>query len=104
MGINTHFREGATLMNCNIEFISLKPFVKFVKQLNGQDVALVKLRFQLDSSLYINKIQIHAKPVAIEGRLIDLDKIGVELKLTLLQVTISSMRTPVPVISMNEPI
>lgn len=103
VGINTHFKAGATQMNCNIEFISLKPFVKFVKLVNRQEVASAKLSFQLDTGMYIHKLQVRPGS-AIRGKSIDMEALGVELKLSLLQVSISSMRMPVPVMTINEPI
>ena len=38
------------------------------------------------------------------GKSIDIDRLGVELELTLLQVTMSSMQMPMPVTSLNKPI
>jgi hypothetical protein len=40
-------------------------------------------RFQLDSSVYINKLQIHANSTAAAGKSINIDRLGVELELTL---------------------
>lgn len=98
IGINTHFKSGVTKMNCNVEFISLKPFVKFVKRVNGRDNDSVIFRFQLDSNIYINKLQIHDEK---EVKSIDIDKLGIELKVTLLQVIIE---TPVTTISIDKQI
>ena len=104
IGINTHFKEGSAEMNCNVEFVSIKPFVKFVKQANGREAVSATFRFQLNSSVYINKLQIHANSTAAAGKSIDIDRLGVELELTLLQVTMSSMQMPMPVTSLNKPI
>jgi hypothetical protein len=103
VGINTHFKAGATQMNSNIGFISLKPFVKFVKLVNRQEVASAKLSFQLDTGMYIHKLQVRPGS-AIRGKSIDMEALGVELKLSLLQVSISSIRMPVPIMTRNEPI
>jgi hypothetical protein len=97
IGINTHFKSGANKMNCNIEFISLKPFVKFVKRVDGDDNSCVIFKFQLDSSMYINGIQIHDEK---EVKSLGIDKLGIELKLTLLHVIIES---PVSIISFDKP-
>jgi hypothetical protein len=103
VGMNTHFKPGATQMNCNVEFISLKPFVKFVKQINRQEVASTKLSFELDTSMNIKKLQVRAGSTS-GGKSIDIETLAIELKLSLLQARISSMRMPVPVITLNEPI
>jgi hypothetical protein len=103
VGLDTHFKTGVTQLNLNVQFISLKPFVKFVKQVNRKEVASAKFRFQLDTNMYINKLQIHASSAA-GGKSIDIHALGIEFKLSLLQVNISSMRMPVPVISLNQPI
>jgi Double zinc ribbon len=95
IGIDTHFREGGAKMNCSVKFASIKPFVKFVKQVNGQETISVTFRFQLDSNVYINKLQIHTNSAIVAGKSIDIDKLGVELELTLLHVTMSSIQTPV---------
>lgn len=95
IGINAHFREGGAKMNCSVKFASIKPFVKFVKQVNGQETISVTFRFQLDSNVYINKLQIHTNSATLAGKSIDIDKLGVELELTLLHVTMSSIQTPV---------
>jgi Double zinc ribbon len=102
IGINTHFREGNAKLNCSVKFASIKPFVKFVKQVNGQETASATFRFQLDSSIYINKLQIHANSIAATGKSIDIDKLGMELELTLLQVTISSMQAAMPFSPLNK--
>lgn len=104
IGINTHFKEGKTQMNCNVKFEPIKPFVKYVKQINGQESVSVTLRFQLNSSIYINKLQIHTNSIAGTGKSIDIDKLGVELELTLLQISMSSMQISAPVTSLNKPI
>jgi hypothetical protein len=106
IGVNTHFKKDDTKMNFNVGFISLKPFVKFVKQVNEQDVTSATFRFQLDTSIDINKLEIHASsaPATIGDKSIDIEKLGIEMKLSLLQLNISSMRMPVPVITLNQPI
>ena len=91
IGINTHFIEGGAKMNCNIDFVSIKPFVKFVKKVDGKETASATFRFQLDSSVYISKLQIHSNSIGAGGKSIDIDKLGVKLELTLLQVVMSSM-------------
>jgi hypothetical protein len=104
IGIKTRFKEGSTQMNCNIEFVSIKPFVKFVKEVNEREVVSVTFRFQLDTSVYINKVQIHTNYTAAADKSIDIDKIGVKFELKLLQVTMSSMQMSVPDTSLNKPI
>jgi hypothetical protein len=104
IGINTHFREGGSKMNCNIDFVSIKPNVKFVKKVNGEEAASTTFRFQLDSSAYINKLQIHANSLAAAGKSIDIDKLGVKLELKLLEATISSLQMPMPITCLKKPI
>lgn len=101
--LNTHFKSGVTQLNLNIQFTSLKPFVKFVKQVDGREVTSAKFRFQLDTGMYMNKLQVHTSSTG-EGKFIDIEALGVELKLSLLQVIISSTRIPLSVVSLNEPI
>ena len=66
-------------------------------------VTSATFRFQLDTSMYINKLQIHASS-ATGDKSIDIEKLGTEIKLSLLQLNISSMQMPVPVRTLNEPI
>jgi hypothetical protein len=61
-------------------------------------------RFQLDSSVYINKLQIHANSTTAAGKSINIDRLGAELELTLMRVTMSSLQMPMPVTSLNKPI
>lgn len=100
---NTHFKSGVTQLNLNVEVTPLKPFVKFVKHVNGREVDSATFRFQLDTNMYINKLQVHGSS-AERGKFIDIDALGVEFKLLLLQISISSGRMPLPAMSLNKPI
>ena len=54
VGIRTQFKDGATESNINVELISVKPFVKFVKRVDRQLSSSVKLLFQLNTSMYLD--------------------------------------------------
>lgn len=100
VGIKTQFKDGATETSFNIEFISIKPFVKFVKQVDGREAYSVKLLFQLNTSIYLDKLRIQNNS---EAKLIRIEKIGIKLELLLLQVSISST-LGIPVITLVQPI
>jgi hypothetical protein len=86
IGMKTQFKQGATEISLNIEFISIKPFVKFVKQIDGRESSSVRLLFQLDTSIYLDKLRIQNSN---KGKSISIEKLSIELKLSLLQVNIS---------------
>lgn len=102
IGIKTQFKEGAIESSFKTEFISIKPFVKFVKRVgpDKRELASVKFVFQLDTTLYVDKFQIRNNS---EVKSIKINKLGIEAKLSLLQVTIETT-LGVPVISLVKPI
>lgn len=101
IGIKTQFKEGVE-SSFSIEPISIKPFVKFVKRVDPdrREIASVKFLFKLDTSIYLNKLQIR---VNTDPKSIKIDKLGIEATLTLLQVTIEAT-LGVPAISLVKPI
>lgn len=102
VGIRTQFKEGVTESSFKTEFISIKPFVKFVKRVGStrRELASVKFVFQLDTMLYLHKLQIR---VNSEVKSIKIDKLGIEAKLMLLQITMEAI-SGVPVISLTNPV
>jgi ribosomal protein L40E len=104
IGIDTHFIQDGSKMNCNIDFISIKPNVKFVKKVNEEETASATFRFQLDSSIHIKKLQIHTNSLTTAGKSIDIEKLGVKLELKLLQATISSMQMSMPITCLKKPV
>jgi hypothetical protein len=100
VGIRTQFKEGGVDSSFNIELISVKPFVKFVKQVDGQEFASVRFVFQLDTTLFVDKLQVRNNS---QAKSIKVQKLGIELSLLLLQITIS-VTLGIPVISVVQPI
>jgi hypothetical protein len=85
----TQFREGAPVSSFRTEFISIKPFVRFVKRigLERRELASVKFVFELNTAIYVEEFTIRNK-AGIKS--IEISKLGVEAKLSLLQVTIEA--------------
>jgi hypothetical protein len=98
IGTKTQFKEGTVERNFNTNFVSIKPYVKFVKRVNLMNMHSVKFSFLLNTNIYIETFLIHSNPA---GKSIDINRLSIELELSLLEASIS-MQTPY--ISLNEPI
>jgi hypothetical protein len=100
IGIKTQYRQGSVETNFEIGYVAMKPYVEYIKYYHQQQVASVKFVFQLDTNTAIEKLKIPANNKQ-GNKSIDIEKIGIGLKLYLIQVKISSSHMPLPFISFN---
>ena len=75
----TQFREGASVSSFRTEFISIKPFVRFVKRvsLERRELASVKFVFELNTAIYVEEFTIRNNA---EIKSIEISNLGVEAK------------------------
>jgi hypothetical protein len=74
--------------------------VEYVKYYHQQRVASVKFVFQLDTNTVIEKLKILADNKQ-GNKSIDIEKISIGLKLSLVQIKISTSHMPLPFMSFN---
>lgn len=86
VGIETEFRERTIILNFEINFKPIKPYVEFIKRINGNRVSSVKLTFLLDSTAYLRNIRILRNGKDPDGKSIQIDTIDFELQLSLEQI------------------
>jgi hypothetical protein len=101
INVATHLKEGADESDFDIGFIPIKIYVEFDKLLNQTKHSSAKFTFQLDTSTYITKLKIRSSH---NDKSIDIQKIGIKLELSLLQIEISYSPMQMPVIAINTPI
>jgi ribosomal protein L40E len=103
IGVKTQFKEGAIETDFEIGFIPIKPYVEFIKLVNKAKVSSTKFTFQLDTNSYIEKLKIMPSSNH-QIKSIHIQKIGIALELSLLEVKVSSLGISIPSISLNEKI
>jgi ribosomal protein L40E len=103
IGIKTQFNEGAIEADFQIGFIPIKPYVEFVKLLNKVKVSSIKFTFQLDTSTHIEKLKIILSSNH-QSKSIHIEKMGIALELSLLEIKVSSLQLPMPSISLDQKI
>ena len=100
IGIRTQYRQGSLETSFEIGYVAIKPYVEYIKLRQQQRIAFVKFVFQLDTNTAIENLRIHAD--GYQGnKSIDIEKIRTGLKLSLVQVKISTFHMPLPGISFN---
>jgi hypothetical protein len=92
IGINTHFIGGVRGVDFDIGIISMKPYVEFVKIVDGKPMPPVRFTFQLDIDTHVSIIKTPNTPIS---NYIEIKKLGIELKIWLLHM---------PYIYLNHPI
>lgn len=92
IGINTQFIGGIRGVDFDIGIISMRPYVEFVKIVDGNPMPPVKFTFQLDIDTHISLIKTSNTPIS---NYIEIKKLGIELKIWILQM---------PYIYLNHPI
>lgn len=100
IGIKSQYRQGSVETNFEIGYVTMKPYVEYIKYYHQQQVASVKFVFQLDTTTAIEKLNIPPDNKK-SNKSIDIEKISIGLKLSLVQVKISSSHMPLPFISFN---
>jgi hypothetical protein len=100
IGIKTQYREGSVETNFEIGYVAMKPYVEYIKLYHQQQVASVKFVFQLDTNTSIEKLKIAADNKQ-GNKSVDIEKISIGLKLSLVQVKISTSHMPLPFMSFN---
>jgi hypothetical protein len=95
VGVETQFREGTVKTDFEIRFTPIKPYVEFVKRLDGNKVSSTKFVFRLDVNTYIKKLRIVGLHGGIKGdvRSIDIEKMGVQIDMYLEQ-TVAAATMP----------
>ena len=94
--------EGGTVeVNAKIDFdASLKPYVEFTIEVNKKESYLVKFRFQIDTSAHVRKLRFTDD--ADKGKSIHIEKLGIEIELSLLQIEFSDLIASSSQISFNK--
>ena len=100
IGINTQYRQGSVETNFDIGYVAMKPYVEYIKYYHQQQVASVKFVFQLDTNTAIEKLKIPVDNKKV-NKSIDIEKISIGLKLSLVQVKISTSHIALPFMSFN---
>jgi hypothetical protein len=83
-------KEGVVEINSNISFAApLKPFVVFTIAINKKESYSVKFTFEIDTSAHITKLRIIRNADRIKS--VDIEKLGVTIELSLLQIEFSDL-------------
>jgi hypothetical protein len=87
--VETRFKkEGVVEVNSNIDFgAPLNLFAEFVVEVNGKESYSVKFTFQIDTSANMTNLRIISNAHSIDS--IDIEALGVTIKLYLLQIEFS---------------
>jgi hypothetical protein len=101
INVATQLKDGAVESDFDIGFIPIKIYVEFDKLVNETKQSSAKFTFQLDTSTYITKLKIRSGD---EGKSMAIQKVGIKLELSLLQVEISYSPMQMPVVAINTPI
>jgi hypothetical protein len=83
--IKTHFRDGKIENNFKVGLIPIKSHVDITKEVNHRDICTIRFRFNLDTKTYISRLRIRHS----EGKtLCDIEKAGMELELSLIEIIV----------------
>jgi hypothetical protein len=95
-------KEQSTVeVNSKIDFnASLKPYVQFITEVNKKESYSVKFTFQIETSAHVKKLRFTSN--ADEGKSIHIERIGIKIQLSLLQVEFSDLITSSSHISFNK--
>jgi hypothetical protein len=105
IGIETLFKkEGKSRtveINTNIGFgVPLKPYVEFIVEINKKETYSVKFTFQLETSANITKLTLSGS--AEKGKSVNIEKLGMKIELSLLEVEFSDLISTRSQISLNK--
>jgi hypothetical protein len=94
--------DGDTVeLNAKIDFdASLKPYVEFTIEVNKKKSYLVRFRFQIDTSAHVRKLRFTDD--ADKGKSIHIEKLEIEIELSLLQMEFSDLIASSSQISFNK--
>jgi hypothetical protein len=101
--IQAQFKEekGTVEVNSKIDLhASLKPYVEFTIEINGEKSFLIRFTFQIETSAHITKLKFTKN--ADEGKSIHIEKIGINIELFLLQIEFSDLDTSSSDISLDK--
>ena len=95
-------KEQSTVeINSKIDFdASLKPYVEFIVEVNKKESYSVKFTFQIDTSAHVKKLRFTND--AAKGKSTHIEKIGIKIELSLLQIEFSNLITASSQISFNK--
>jgi hypothetical protein len=83
--IKTQFRDGKVENNFKVGLIPIKSHVDFTKEVNSRDICTIRFRFNLNTKTYISRLRIQHS----EGKtLCDIEKAGMELELSLIEIIV----------------
>ncbi len=103
IGIQTRIKkeQGTVEVSSKIDFdASLKPYVEFIVGINGRESYSVKLTFQIETSAHVTKLRFTKN--ADEGKSIHIEKLGIKIELSLLQIEFSDLIRSGSHISLNK--
>jgi hypothetical protein len=81
----TQFRDGKVENNFKVGLIPIKSHVDFTKEVNSKDICTIRFRFNLNTKTYISRLRIRRS----EGKMLcDIEKVGMELELSLIEITV----------------
>jgi hypothetical protein len=81
--IKTQFIGGSMETDFDIGILSMKPYVEFIKIINGEPMPPAKFAFQLDIRTHISIFKTLNTPIS---KYIEIKKLGIELTIWLLQM------------------
>lgn len=85
-------KGGTVEVSSKIDFgASLKPYVEFTIEINKKESYLVRFTFQIDTSAHVKKLRFTSN--ADKGKSIHIEKIGIKIELSLLQIEFSDLIT-----------
>jgi hypothetical protein len=95
--------EGTVEVNSKVDFKeSLKPYVEFTIEINKKESYLVKLTFQIETSAHVKKLRFTSDADKVKS--IQIEKLGIKIELSLLQIEFSDLITSSSQISLNKKI
>jgi hypothetical protein len=93
--------EGTVEVSSKIDFdASLKPYVEFTVEINKKESYKVKFTFQVETSAHMTKLRFTSN--ANEGKSIHIEKIGIKIELSLVQIEFLDLITSSSYISLNK--
>ena len=90
--INIKSTDGGVQSDFDIEVVTMKPYVEFVKIVNGEPMPPSKFTFQLDIRTYISIFKAVNNSAS---EYIELKKLGIELEISLLQMPYLYLSEPI---------
>jgi hypothetical protein len=103
IAIQTQFKKekGTVEVNAKIDFdASLKPYVEFTIEINKKKSYLLKFIFQIETSAHVKKLR--CTNDADKGTSIHIEKLGIRIELSLLQIEFSDLIALTSQISFNK--